>query len=114
MLAFFRNPGSLTPETPEIVKLGPAHAAPADHFNALHRGGVEGEDPLHANTGRDLPDGEGLTHPTAPAGNANTLEGLDPLFLALTDAIENPDRIPGVELGDVLTKLLLYDFTQQI
>jgi hypothetical protein len=114
MLAFFRNPGSLTPETPEIVELGPAHAAPTNHLYALHGGGVEGENTFYANAGRNFPDGKGLTHTAAFASNANTLEGLDSLFFALTDAIENPDRIPGIELGKVLAKLLLDNLTQQI
>ena len=50
---------------------------------------------------------------TAPA-DADPLEGLDPLFLPLTDAVQHPDRVPGSELGDVLTKLLLFERSQQI
>ena len=109
-----RDPGSFPPETPEIIQLGPAHPAPADNLDALYGGGVEGEDTLDSNTGRDLPDHKGLSHTTTPPANADPLKCLDPLFLPFTDAVKNPDRIPGSELWDVLAKLFPLKLSQQI
>jgi len=112
--ALLRNPCSFTPETPEIIELGPANPAPANDLNALHGGGVEGEDPLDAHAGRDLPNREGLSNTATSPTDANALEGLDSLFFALTDAVEHPDCVPGRKLGHVLAKLFQLNLTQQI
>ena len=87
MLALLRNPGSLTPETPEIVELGPADPTPANHVHTLYGRCVEGEDSLDTDSGRDLPNREGLTDATTTPTDADPLKGLDPLFLTLTDAV---------------------------
>ena len=109
--SLLRDPGGFPPEATEVEKLGPAHPAPADDLDTLHGRGMEGEDTLDTDPGRDFPDHEGLGHAATPPTDADPLEGLDPLFLALTDAIEYPDRVPGSELGHVLAKLLLLKLT---
>jgi hypothetical protein len=108
------NAGGFAPKASEVVELGPAYPAPANHLDTLHRGSVEGEDPLDTDTGGDLPYHESLSSTTTPPADADPLEGLDPLFLPLTDTVKNPDRIPGSKLGDVLAKLFLLELSQQI
>jgi hypothetical protein len=109
-----RDPGSFPPETPEVIELGPAHPASADDLDALYSGGMERENTLDSDSGGNLPDHEGLSYATTPPTDADPLKSLDPLFLPFTDAVKNPDRIPGSELGDVLAKLFLLELSQQI
>jgi hypothetical protein len=112
--ALLRDPGCFPSEAPEIIELCPAYPTSTDDLDALHGRGMEREDPLDADTGRDLPNHESLRDAATPPADADPLEGLDPLFLPLTDTVKNPDRIPWRELGDVLAKLLLLELSQQI
>jgi len=107
VVALLRDSGGLPPETPEVIQLGPAYPASPDNLNALHCRGMEGEDTLDSDTGRDLSYHEGLSHTTTPPADADPFKGLNPLFLPFTDTVQHPDRIPGSELGDILAKLFL-------
>ena len=95
MGALLPDPGRLTSQASEVVEFGSADTPTPNHLHTLHRGCMEGKYPLHTDPGRDLPNSKRLDDSTAPAANTNPLEGLDSLLLALTDAIENPDRVPG-------------------
>ena len=95
MVPLLRDPGGFPTEAPEVVELGPADPAPANDLDALHGRGMEGEDTLDTDSGRDLPNHEGLSDTTTPPADADPFKGLDPLFLPFTDAVKNPDRIPG-------------------
>jgi hypothetical protein len=109
-----RNPGGFSAETPQIIQLGPAHPAPAYDLDSFDRRGVEGEDTLYTDSGRNLADHEGFSHTTTPPADADPFKGLDPLFFPFTDAVKNPDSIPWRKVGDVLTKLFLLELSQQI
>ena len=107
-----RDTGSFPSETSEVIQLSPADPPPSDDLDALYRGGMEGEDTLYTDTGRDFPDHKGLSHSTTPPADTDSLKGLNPLFLPFTDTVKHPNRIPGSELGDVLAKLFLLKLSQ--
>ena len=75
---------------------------------------MEGEDPLYADSSGDLAYREGLADTAAPTAQAHTLEDLDTLLLALTDAVEDPDRITRSEVGSLVPKLLLLQLIDQV
>lgn len=52
--------GSLTNAVTQVVQLGAAHEAVADHFDGGDGGGVHGEHLFHAHAVGDTTDGEGL------------------------------------------------------
>src|ERR1035437_3088125 len=84
LFALFQT-GSLALQGAQIVQLGAAHAARADHIDVIHYLGVYREDTLHALAKTDLADGDALTHAHAVAGNQNAFESLQAFFLAFPD-----------------------------
>ena len=60
----------LAGEVPQVVQLGPAHAATTHDGDFGEHGAVDREDALHADAVGDLPDRERLAHAATTAGNA--------------------------------------------
>jgi hypothetical protein len=105
-LALFPDPGRLAAQRPEVVELGATHPAAAHHLDGRDGRTVQGEEPLDADTGGDLPHGEHLADPTAPPGDYQTLERLEPLLVALANADHDADGVTGVECRNVRAQAL--------
>src|SRR4029077_8977893 len=71
-------------EVAQVVELGAAYASPADHDDLPDHRAVHREDALDSNPVRDLPNGEGLAHPAAALGDADTLSRLGFFLLPLS------------------------------
>src|ERR1035437_7245196 len=106
--------GSLALQGAQIVQLGAAYAARADHIDVIHHLGVHREDTLHALAKTDLADGDALAHAHAVAGNQHAFESLQALFLAFPDFHVNLDGITGAKFGELFLPLVLgNEFGQQ-
>src|SRR5690606_27510961 len=75
--------GSLATQLAQIVELRAADAATPDNGQRLDRRRVQREDPLDAHAVRDLAHREGLADLPALARDADALEDLDALLVAL-------------------------------
>src|ERR1017187_2556443 len=106
LVALFQT-GSLALQGAQIVKLGAAHAARADHIDVIHHLGVHWEDALHALAKTDLADGDALAHAHAVAGNQHAFESLEALFLAFLDLYVNLDGVTGAKLGEFFLPFVL-------
>src|ERR1035437_4183092 len=106
--------GSLALQGAQIVQLGAAYAARADHIDVIHHLGVHREDTLHALAKTDLADGDALAHAHAVAGNQHAFESLQALFLAFPDFHVNLDGVTGAKFGELFLPLVLgNEFGQQ-
>src|SRR5262249_27193665 len=72
------DPGPLAAQGAQVVELGPAHPAPADHFDLVDRRAVDREGALYPDAVTDLADGEGFPGTAALAPDDHALEDLDP------------------------------------
>src|ERR1019366_1673063 len=99
--------GSLALQGAQIVQLGAAYAARADHIDVIHHLGVQREDTLHALAKTDLADGDALAHAHAVAGNQHAFESLQAFFLAFPDFHVNLDGVTGAKFGELFLPLVL-------
>src|ERR1017187_9517813 len=91
----------------QIVKLGAAYTARANHIDVIHHLGVYREDTLHALAETDLADSDALAHAHAVAGNQHAFESLQALFLAFLDLDVHLDGVAGAKLGELFLPLVL-------
>src|SRR5207247_4279587 len=75
---------------------------------------MEGENALDADARRDLADGERRVDPGAAAADADTLERLQPLLIALAYAHHHAHGIPRIERRDVGLEPLALDRPQSV
>src|SRR5690625_1294438 len=102
----FPDPGCPSTTLAEIVELRPPDYTTTYDLDRLDDRGVEREDPLYPSPTGELADGEGLTHPAILPGDADALEDLDPLLVALAYPHIDPECITRREIGEVITDLL--------
>ena len=92
---------SLADSVTQEVQLRSAHTAFADHRNALHIRGMDGEHSLHTDAIGDAADGERLRDTAALASNHGALKNLDSFTLALADVHVNSNGVANVELRNL-------------
>ena len=88
--------GGLAAQLAQIVELGAANAAGAQHFNLIDHRRVHRKNSFHAMAERNLPDGEGGMVAGAALSDHGTFEDLDSFLVAFFDFDVDPDRIPGL------------------
>ena len=95
--------GRLAATIAQVVELGAADLAAADHGDRVDVGRVEGEDPLHALAERDLADGERARDARAVlAADADALVVLDAGARAFGHLVADADGVAGLEVGNGL------------
>src|SRR5690349_24377167 len=72
----FGDAGGLAAAATQVIQLGAAHVAAADHRDLGDRRGIQREDALHALAVADLAHGEVAVQALVRAGNAHALERL--------------------------------------
>src|SRR5829696_1690194 len=105
--AALADAGRLAAQHAQVVQLGAAHAAVAHDLDAAHHGGVQREGALHAHAARQLADLEGLVDAAVLARDADALERLDALLLALANAHVHAHGVAGVEVRNVAPEIFL-------
>src|ERR671911_1765221 len=93
----------------QVVELGAPNVADRDDLELLDLGRVEGERALDADAERLLPHRERLAEPGALALEADALEDLDPLPVALDDLEVDAQRVPCLELRQVRAHVALLE-----
>src|SRR5262245_5695803 len=66
--------GGFTPASTQVIELGAADLAAADHFDRIDERAVEGEDPFHSFAVRDLADRETLVQARSRSADADAFE----------------------------------------
>src|SRR5690606_1188552 len=96
------------------VELRPANLPAPDHVDLLDDRRVQREDALHADPVRDLAHRKRLVDVTTLAGDADTLEDLDPLLVTLAHPDVHTQRVARPEVRDVIPDLIPRYFPQNI
>jgi hypothetical protein len=118
-VAALRNAGGLTGAATQIVKLGAADGAAADHIDAVDVRAVQREDALDALAEADLADGEAAAHATVRAGDADTFEILDAGAVAFDHLHADAQRVARAEFrhrlgGGIALDLLGFERLDQV
>jgi len=93
--------GGLAAALAEVVELGPAHPTAEGDLDLVNQRGVHGEDPLHPHAVGDLAHGEARVQAVPLDLDHRALEGLEPGAVPLLHLVDDPDRVPRSELGEV-------------
>ena len=88
----------------QVVQLGPSNVSQAVHLDLRDGRGVHGERPLDSDPEAHLAHRKGFAHSTTLPPDDRPLEHLDSLAGAFNDPHVNLDRVPGSEIGDVVSK----------
>src|SRR5208283_3533046 len=97
----------------QVVELGAADAARADHVDMVDHAGMYGEDALHALSEADLANRDGLAESRVVAGNHHAFESLQPLLVAFLDLDVDPNCIARPERRYIGPDVLLNKLRQQ-
>src|SRR5437870_1638061 len=100
--AAFAQAGGLADALPQVVELGPAHAAGALDLDLGDLRRVQGKDALDPLALHDAANGEGFTQTRAAAGDHGAAEDLDALFLAFQNALVHVHLVADAKLRHVL------------
>ena len=103
------DPGALPAALPQVVELGPAHAAPGEDLDLGDGRRVQREGALDADAEGDLADREGLAQPAALAPDDDALEHLDALAARLGHPHVHAHVSPGAEVRQVVAQARLLD-----
>ncbi len=106
--------GGLAGTIAQVVKLRPADAAMAQHFDAADAGAVVRESPLNADTVGDAAHGEGFTDAATLNFDDDTFEVLEPLTAAFDDLHEYADGIADLKLREIRAYLLFFKFPDDV
>src|SRR5687768_10893174 len=96
------NTGPFAGPAAQVVQLGAAHDAAADHLDALDVRRVEREDALDALAEAHLADGEIAVDAAVRAGDADAFVVLNAGALALDHAHADAQRVARAEFGNLL------------
>ena len=97
----------------QVVQLGAADFAVADHLNVIHDRRVQQKGPLHADPAGYAADREVLVDPAGAASDHGALEQLHAFTLALAHFHMHPHGVADVELGNLGLQVGLFDFIDQ-
>src|SRR5690348_348098 len=103
----FLDAGRFAGEVTQVVQLGAAHPPTAHDLNLGEHRAVHGEDALDADAVRDLPHRERLADAAATTRDADSLERLNALLLALLHAHVHAERVTGAKWGNLTKPLFL-------
>src|SRR5512140_1795169 len=101
VVALLRDAGGLAATIPQVIQLRAPHLTVPLDLDPLEHGRVHRERAFHADTLRNLANGERLARAAASPGDHEALEHLNAFLLAFLDLHVNLDRVSGRERGNV-------------
>ena len=113
-LATLLDASLLAAQVAQVVKLRAADAATAGDLDGLSVRGVNREGTLNADAEGDLADGEGLADAGALTTDANTLEELCTLVVALDNLYVYVEGIAWAEGRDIVAQLCCIDLVNDV
>ena len=113
-LATLLDASLLAAQVAQVVKLRAADAAPAGDLDGLQVRGVNREGTLNTDAEGDLADGEGLADAGALTTDADTLEELCTLVVALDNLYVYFEGIAWAEGRDIVAQLCCIDLVNDV
>src|SRR5581483_7526536 len=108
----FAQACGLALEPAQIIQLGAAHAAGAHHIDVIDHRRMNRKNALHALPEADLAHGDGFAQAAVLARDHGAFEGLQALFVALSDLHVNANGVARTKLRYFLTLVVVLDLRQ--
>ena len=105
---------SLTGPVAKVIELSPANNTMANDLDMADTGAVVGEGSLNTDAVAYAANGEGLADAAALHLDDDAFKVLKPLAVALNDLDLNTHGVADLELGEVGTKLLFFELSDDV
>ena len=105
---------SLTGPVAKVIELSPANNTMANDLNMADTGAVVGEGSLNTDAVAYAANGEGLADAAALHLDDDAFKVLKPLAVAFNDLDVNTHGVADLELGEVGTKLLFFELSDDV
>ena len=105
---------SLTGPVAKVIELSPANNTMANDLDMADTGAVVGEGSLHTDAVAYAANGEGLADAAALHLDDDAFKVLKPLAVAFNDLDVNTHGVADLELGEVGTKLLFFELSDDV
>lgn len=105
---------SLTGPVAKVIELSPANNTMANDLDMADTGAVVGEGSLNTDAVAYAANGEGLADAAALHLDDDAFKVLKPLAVAFNDLNVNTHGVADLELGEVGTKLLFFELSDDV
>ena len=105
---------SLTGPVAKVIELSPANNTMANDLDMADSGAVVGEGSLNTDAVAYAANGEGLADAAALHLDDDAFKVLKPLAVAFNDLDVNTHGVADLELGEVGTKLLFFELSDDV
>ena len=105
---------SLTGPVAKVIELSPANSTVANDLDMADTGAVVGEGSLNTDAVAYAANGEGLADAAALHLDDDAFKVLKPLAVAFNDLDVNTHGVADLELGEVGTKLLFFELSDDV
>ena len=105
---------SLTGPVAKVIELSPANNTVANDLDMADTGAVVGEGSLNTDAVAYAANGEGLADTAALHLDDDAFKVLKPLAVAFNDLDVNTHGVADLELGEVGTKLLFFELSDDV
>ena len=105
---------SLTDPVAKVIELSPANNTMANDLDMSDTGAVVGEGSLNTDAVAYAANGEGLADAAALHLDDDAFKVLKPLAVAFNDLDVNTHGVADLELGEVGTKLLFFELSDDV
>lgn len=105
---------SLTGPVAKVIELSPANNTVANDLDMADTGAVVGEGSLNTDAVAYAANGEGLADAAALHLDDDAFKVLKPLAVAFNDLNVNTHGVADLELGEVGTKLLFFELSDDV
>ena len=105
---------SLTDPVAKVIELSPANNTMANDLDMADTGAVVGEGSLNTDAVAYAANGEGLADAAALHLDDDAFKVLKPLAVAFNDLDVNTHGVADLELGEVGTKLLFFELSDDV
>ncbi len=105
---------SLTGPVAKVIELSPANNTVANDLDMADTGAVVGEGSLNTDAVAYAANGEGLADAAALHLDYDAFKVLKPLAVAFNDLNVNTHGVADLELGEVGTKLLFFELSDDV
>ncbi len=105
---------SLTGPVAKVIELSPANNTVANDLDMADTGAVVGEGSLNTDAVAYAANGEGLADAAALHLDDDAFKVLKPLAVAFNDLDVNTHGVADLELGEVGTKLLFFELSDDV
>src|SRR5690554_855168 len=114
LASYFFDPGGLASPLTQVIKLRSAHGTPADNFDFVYLGSMDGKSTFNANTVGYPAQGEGFPKAGTTPLNYHAFKNLNPLPGPFHNPNMGANGVTGFKIRDISLNLFFFQLFDDI